>query len=362
LNDIVILIFPSTLIQLNIVFKAIRKIVPQSCRITIDDGLIVCVTDRPVDVAFKLKNLSGVEKIAIAKCVAKEFESLSKSISLVGKEIISPGQKFFVKVKESEGNYTGYASRDVEFASSAMLVKHLARKGALPAKNEQEADKVILTVIGKKFAYVCLEVNKGAGGIPLGLSGSASCPLGEYLSFISCSAAIKAGFKPEIVLFYSNKTELMQNSKLLEGLAVSLGRTRHPITVVPIDIPKIKDINHTFLVKEAVIAKVMIALSGRNIILPYSISIHPIWFIESIVMEALLAGKMPYLPLMFYYDCLSGEGEKTHRYLTLRNVRKRRFLKYSALINESAKSSTNKAKSLRLNVGPNYLHSILDSI
>ncbi len=50
-----------------------------------------------------------------------------------------------------------YVDRDIEFASTGALVGKLAEINALPAKSEQEADRVILAIVGKKSAYICVK-------------------------------------------------------------------------------------------------------------------------------------------------------------------------------------------------------------
>jgi hypothetical protein len=284
--------------------------------------------------------------------VKNEFEELSNAIAEIGLKVVLPGEKFFIKVKAGETN--DYVGRDVEFASSGKLTARLAEIGASPAKNEQEADRVILAFSGKKFAYVCMQVSKGPGGLPLGSLGIALCGLYSPLSFLSCHAAAKAGFVPEIVMFYSDEGELQANAKLAETLAKRTGMKEQVIRVAPIDIPSIKDVAIIELVKEAIAAKVLIGQPGDRVVLPFTTTIHPLWFIEAIVGEAMAAGKMPYMPLMFT-DIPEDYAAKMQAAIT-----KSEFKKYNSMIDTAAKLSIKKMKKLK--VGPNYLHDILDSV
>src|SRR5919198_3737923 len=75
------------------------------------------------------------------------------AIVQAGSKAISPNEKFYVKVIQTAK--ADYVHRDIEFASAGALVCKLAKINALPAKSEQEADRVVLAVVGSKSAYVC---------------------------------------------------------------------------------------------------------------------------------------------------------------------------------------------------------------
>jgi hypothetical protein len=320
-------------------------------KISLEQGFLLCETEDSVELASRIEGIFGIDKVAIARRVKNQFKELTDAIAEVGLKTVLPREKFFVKVKAVGAN--DYAERDVEFASSGKLAAALAEIGVRPARNEQEADRVIVAFAGGKFAYVCLEVRKGPGGLPLGSLGMASCSLHSSLSFLSCSAAAKSGFMPEIILLYSDEEELHANAKLAENLAKRIGIKEQVVRIAPMDIPSIKDVAILEL-KEVITAKVLIGQPGNRVVLPFTPAIHPLWLIEAIARNAMAARKMPYMPLIFtdIPEYIAAEMQVT--------ITKSKFQKYSSTIDAIAKSSIKKMK--RLKVGPNYLHDILDSI
>ncbi len=345
----VVLAFPSAFAPSPALVRAIKAIDAKT-KIAFEQGFLVCEADSPVELASRL-GIFGIDKVAIARRVKNEFEELSNAIAEVGLKIVLPGEKFFVKVKA--GGTNDYVSRDIEFASSGKLTAKLAEIGARPAKNEQEADRVILAFVGKKFAYVCVQVSEGPCGLPLGSLGRALCSLHNPLSSLSCYAAVKAGFVPEIVLLYSDEDELRANAKLAEILAKRTAMKEQVIGVAPMNIPSMKDIP-VELIKEAIAAKVLIGQPGDRVVLPLSPGIHPLWFIEAIAGKAMATGKTPYMPLMFT------DIPKDYATKMQTAISKSKFQKYNSMIDAAAKLSIKKMKKLK--VGPNYLHDILDSV
>lgn len=342
----VVLAFPSAFASGNVLVKAIR-VAGGRLAITFEQGFLVCETGRPVELASRLEHVFGIDQVAIAKKVKSEFKELSSAIVEVGSKVILPGEKFFVKVK-ADG--TDYAGRDIEFASSGMLTAKLAETGARPAKNEQESDRLVVAFVGSKSAYVCVQVRNGPGGLPFGSLGKALCSSHSPISLLSCTLAAKAGFVPEIVLLYSDEDELRANAKLAEILVTKIGLKEHTIKIAPIDISGTDAMAE--LAKEAIAAEILIRQQGDRVILPFTPTIHPLWFIEAIAAKAIAAGKAPYMPLMF----VDVPGS------TKMQVAKKEFQKYRNTIDAATESSIKKMKRMKLKVGPNYLNDILDSI
>jgi len=343
----VVLAFSSAFASKRALVQAIRRAAGSSPKMTFENGFIVCETDNPVDLASRLENTFGIERVAIARRAGKGFEELSDAIAQVGSMTILPCEKFLVKVKVGESN--NYVDRDIEFASSGRLAAKLAELGAYPARREEEADRIILAFVGGKFAYVCIKDSKGLGGLPFGSLGLASCSLHSPLSLLSCSLAARTGFVTEIILPYSNDDELQANAKLSEALVTKIGVRKHTIRLAPINQP-----HATGLVKEAIIAQILANLQGGRIILPFTLAVHPLWFIEAIMGKTMAAGKTPYMPLMLADISNSGKMQA--------KITKSEFRKYNTAIDAAAKLSIKRMKRLELKVGPNYLHDILNSI
>ena len=102
-----------------------------------------------------LAGIPGIDWIAVAKKVNLKFSDVTGAIVQSGIRAIPPGWKFYVRVIQTAK--VDYVERDVEFASVGALVEKLAEINALLARNEQEAGHVVMAVIGKKSAYVCVK-------------------------------------------------------------------------------------------------------------------------------------------------------------------------------------------------------------
>lgn len=116
---------------------------------------MVCKIRNPAKFASGLAGIPGIGSIATTKKVPSRFSDVIDAIVQAGSKAILPGEKFYVKVIQTAK--ADYVDRDIEVASSAALVGKLAEIDALPAKSEQEADCVILALVGKRSAYVCIK-------------------------------------------------------------------------------------------------------------------------------------------------------------------------------------------------------------
>jgi hypothetical protein len=124
-------------------------------RIALEDAYIICRSDDLVGLASNLIGISGIDSIAIASEMSSRFSDVTRAISQAGSKSILPREKFYVKVIQTAK--ADYVDRDIEFASSGALVEKLIEIHSLPARNEREADRVILVIVGKKSAYVCVK-------------------------------------------------------------------------------------------------------------------------------------------------------------------------------------------------------------
>lgn len=357
------LAFPSVVAFKQTILQYIRKMTGNKAQVLIEDDFIVCYADDPVSLALKLENTFGIQKIALARKVAAEFAKVTEAIADAGSKMVLPGEKFFITVEiGNSGKNHNFRSRDIEFAATGTLTAKFAGISSRPAKNEREANRIITTFIGRKFAYVCLQISKGPGGLPIDLFGSMLCGLYNSLSFLSCLTTAKIGFLPEIILLYSNETELIENAKLVQVLAEKAGLKKQVLKVAPI---RIKDIDSNtplfLLLKDAISFKILINQPNYRIAVPLSPATHPLWFIESIMLEASSRGKIAYLPLMFAEEkYINQEALQRNQKFTI--LTKSKLQQYDKLIDDCAKWALRNMKELRMNIGPNYLHQILDSI
>jgi adenylyl- and sulfurtransferase ThiI len=150
----VILVFPSASASRQALARTIRE---SGCKVSSEGECIVCEGRDHAKLASKLTNLAGVGTIAIARKVTSRFSDITNAIVQAGSKAILPNEKFYVKVIQMAK--ADYVDRDIEFASAGALVDKLAEINVLPARNEQEADRVVLAIVGKKSAYICVKAS-----------------------------------------------------------------------------------------------------------------------------------------------------------------------------------------------------------
>lgn len=147
-----ILVCPSAPDNIQALVQAIKK--SDIVQVTFEGVYIVLKTGSP-KIASGLAGLARVGSVAVAKKVSSRFSDVTRAIVQAGYNAILPGQKFYDKVIQTAK--ANYVDRDIEFASCGALVGKLAEINAPPAKSEHEADCVILAVVGKRSAYVCVK-------------------------------------------------------------------------------------------------------------------------------------------------------------------------------------------------------------
>lgn len=359
----VVIAFPSPFTDARALARTIQRASGGTINVSIEYNCIICEARDVVELASQLATIFGVESVAIANKVSSNFSDLTAAIVEVGAKVILPGDRFYVKVIIQPVAKCEYVSRDVEFAASSTLAGRLASKKALPAKTEKDASRVILTVIGKKSAYVCIQLMTAPGGLIAGSHGKVLSSIHDPLSFLSCLTAAKAGFEcTSVVLPYIDKRELETNAKLVELFAARTGRKKQTILAIPINVPAKGMVS--ILLKEKIISKILIQCQNNRIVFPLTAAVHPIWFIEPIIQETVFAGKIPFAPLLFVSSELGGYAQEAGIQLNVSAVKvaKSKLQKYSNAVDSGARLAVEHTKRLNLKIGPNYFHDILDSI
>jgi hypothetical protein len=343
------------------------------CKIVDEEGCIAFEVTDVVEAAAITSEMFGIDKVAIAERIESGFNDVVNAIVNTGKQIILPREKFFVKVyTNNSAKKTSYVGRDIEFASVGNLITEISPTAAMPAKNELEADKIILAYVGQDSAYVCIQIDKALGGLPFGYQNEkAICGIHNILSFISCMLAVKCGFIPELFIFYTDEYDLKENAKLFGHLAGKMDDKKHKIRLLHIDIPNRHDSHIKFMLQEAISIGILTLLPGNRIVVPLSASIHPPWFVEAVMKKILYAGKASWMPLVLlttgiYHEAISmGLKDKIILIDTLINdmtFTKLEYKKYESMIDTLSKVAIKNMKTISLNVGPNYIHDIIDSV
>jgi len=104
---------------------------------------------------IKLVQGIDISEFAVVKKVKSRFSEIISGIVDVGVKAIEPGKKFYIKVIKNVK--ADYVERDIEFASSGVLVEKLSKSSILPARNEEEADTLVLVVVGRTWTYILIK-------------------------------------------------------------------------------------------------------------------------------------------------------------------------------------------------------------
>jgi len=359
----VVIVFPSMFVDKRMLAVKIKETLHKRVSINIEGSYIVCRSKEPVDIAFKLSNLFGIEKVAVAKEVSNSFSELAQAIVEVGVKIIKPGISFYVKVIEDSAELD-FVGRDLEFTACGSLTARLSAIHARPAKSELDAGQLLLIIVSKKSAYVCIQLIGASGGLLQSSNGRALSSIHSSLSFLSTLMAAKAGFECSIVLPYSDETDLERNAKLAELLASKTRKEKQTFLLMPINLPQ-KDVTSVTLVKERMISRILINQKQTLLVFPFTIAVHPLWFIKDIMRETVSAGKTPFTPLLFMSNELvsyarenSLDINKSIQRLSLQE----KLQSSKDAIDYEVKEAIKHSKKIELTIGPNYLHDIIDSI
>lgn len=359
----VVVAFPSSFTDERALARTIQRTARGIINVYIEYNCIICEVRDAVELASQLATMFGIESVAIANKVSSNFSNLSSAIVEVGTKIILPGDRFYVKVIIQPVAKCEYVGRDIEFTVSSTLVERLASIKALPAKTEKDASRLILTIVGKKSAYVCIQLMTAPGGLIAGSHGRVLSSIHDSLSFLSCLTAAKAGFDcTSVVLPYIDKRELEINAKLLDLFAARTRRKKQTILAMPINVPEKGTVS--ILLKEKIISKIMIQCQNKRIVFPLTAAVHPIWFIEHIIQETVFAGKKPFAPLLFISSELDRYAHEAGIQLNISalKVARSQLQKYSNTVDSSVMLAIEHTKRLELKIGPNYFHDIIDSI
>jgi hypothetical protein len=390
----------------------------------IENEWLVFEVDDVIEGAGITREMFGIDKVAIAKKVPSiQFEHIAAEVVNIGKLKVLPNERFFVKVQVSNNAKINYKSRDLEFASigdltaalqsssfsssrrpytfSPISSSHSYSSSARPAKNELEADRLIEIFVGKKSAYVTIETDIGPGGLPFACQGEkVLCSIHDTLSAISCMITLKCGFFPEIVIVYTDDYDLRKNLKMFGMIVNKMSIKNYSIRLVQLDygnnsgFSKILNLkqhgqrrlqktmklqlesSHKAVLQEIVATQILTLMKGKGVVVPLSVVIHPLWLIQSTFKKILASKKIPWMPLLLpshgMYDIAeelgieknmlplsSYKGSMMNRLMTFT---RQDYAKYRTTIDKMTESAKKNMKTISFEIGPNYLHDILDSV
>ena len=237
------------------------------------DGLIIIVEAKdPVLASSAINLLFGIDRIAIAKEVDNNFDTVLSTIIDTSLNLLLKGEKFYVKV---DGKTKNYLAKDLEIAATTNLIEKTtdlqARVGS-----ETDHDRLLYTCITNLHAYVGIFVDKGMGGIPYNSQEERIlCCIYDELSAISCLQSIKMGFDIILLVCYRSELDLLRLSKIIDKILSRIIRDK-----IDLQFCKISEISD-LLTKITVVTHILLSVASNTKISRIALAISPIVFSSS---------------------------------------------------------------------------------
>ena len=297
-DKLLIVVFPSVFSQNKIksLITNIRKILKiqnqKFSKIRKEGEVVIVDAVDPVFASTAINTLFGIKRVAIAKQVDNNFESIIEEISNVGVDLFLNGERFLIQV---EGHAKGFIPKDVEIAATSSLIEKATKKEIKPGTNEK-FDRHLYVYLTKSHAYICIYYDNGLGGIPNNSQNKKIvCCIFDELSAVSCLETIKQGFDVKIVIYYAKESELLRLVKIVNQIIHRTVQSK-----INLEFYKISPGLPIMLLTEVTIELLsrIAKLNGiKRISLSLSTLIHPIDFLEEMVMRVYNETLIPYLPL-----------------------------------------------------------------
>ena len=368
-NENYIVVFPSlfaenklSLLMANI--KKILKIKNQNySKISRDGNLILVDANDPVFASTTINLLFGIKQIIIAKKIKNDFTTVVNEISKIGTNLLLKGERFYVNV---QGAPKGYVTKDVELSATSSLIENNKKINAKPG-TEEKHDKLLFAYITKSNAYVSIFSDKGLGGtVNNSQNQKVVCGIFDEFSALACLETIKQGFEVKFVVFYQNQAELVNLVKILQRI---LPRTLQ--IQFEIEFYKISGLGNNLASKNFLVTEILPRIATREKIsyvgLPISPLVFPSAFIKKIKLKIFEFGLIPFVPLsgigLEIFEnakeiCFEKHVVKIEKILRTKIIEKR----IKKLSERDIDGVVKSKKTARVNLGPNVLHEILDTL
>ena len=368
-----IVVFPSIFAknkinQLESNIKKILKIRNQEFRkINRDNSVIVIDANDPVFASSAINLLFGIKKVAIAKKVKNDFNTIVSEITKIGSNLLLKGERFYVQV---EGTSTGFLTKDVELSATSSIIEKTVKLGAKPG-SEEKYDKLLYTYLTKSNAYVCVYVDNGFGGIPYNSQNEkVVCAIYDELSAVSCLETIKEGFDVKIIVCYKQKSELINLVKILNQILPRTTKSNIDVEFFQIPIKGLGSKNLLALIDSVIEILLLVAKDNKinKISLGLSPLIFPFDFIENSVKRVFRKNFTSLIPLSGLDNGIFESAKELGLGKYLSKIEKLGKMSFSkqyasrAEIKKIVENSLKKRKNISVMIGPNNVHEILDAL
>ena len=341
--------------------KKILKIKNQKFRSVKRDGEIILVdANDPVFASSAINLLFGIERIAIARQTGNGFENIVSVITSIGGNLLLKGERFLVRV---EGTSKGFVVKDVEIAATSSIIEKKAKSGARPGTDEN-FDKLLYTYLTKNNAYVCIFSDDGRGGIPYqSQSQKTICAVYDEISAVACYETIKQGYDTKVIVCHRQKSELMNLAKIINQIIPRLVQDSIELEFLQLKISPSGVKNHLIYVNS--ISEILLRYSSNRVSLALSPLIHSSDFIDDSLKAVFERKKIPVLPLAGVDSSLFDDAREIGLERGIKGLKRSVAMHTGKIPPFSAKvvkSALETKKVITVQVGPNNVHDILDSL
>ncbi len=341
--------------------KKILKIKNQKYDSVKRDGDVILVdANDPVFASSAINLLFGIKKIAIARQVKNNFQSIVSEITSIGGNLLLKGEKFLVKV---EGTSKGFLVKDIEIAATSNIIEKKSNLGAHPGTDEN-FDKLLYTYLTKNYGYICIFSDSGKGGIPYQTQSQKTiCAIYDEISAVSCYETIKQGYDTKIIICYRQKSELMNLAKMVNQIIPRLVQEKIELEFYHLKIKSNGIKNYLIYINS--VLEIMLSSSNNRISLALSPLIFSTNFIDNALNQVYSKKKIPIVPLTGVDDELFMEAKEIGLERNIKKLEKMININSNEIPNCSkteVESAIRTKQEILLKLGPNNVHDILDSL
>ena len=366
-EDTMVIVYPSTFAEnkideLTVNIKKILKIKSLKHKKIVKDNFLICVqTGDPVFVSSAIGLLFGIKKVAIAKKIKSDFKTIVSEIGNISSSLLLKGEKFFVK---ADGNSKGFVLKDLELSGTAEVIQKNQKISAKPG-TESKHDKLLQVYVTKSNAYICIFVDNGLGGtVNNSQKQKIVCGIYDEFSAVNCLETIKQGFEPQILICYETRENLIHLVKILDRILPR--RLKSEVDLEFHKIQKFGNKSDDILTKISCVTDILIKNAKENKVSHIASAISPLVFpstFTQILQKRIFVEKI--IPHISLSGIDSGIIENTkeigmEKYLD--SIDKLSKIKFTKSKIKSIQNKKSVKKTIRVKLGPNNVHTILDSL